>query len=166
MVASPAYRPYEGLVAAAARELRLPRSAPAALLDGWADMRPWADAGSIARLGIPYAFVTNCSRDLAAVAADRSRLRPRFVLSAEEAGWYKPDRRIYREACRRLGPAPAATMLVAGSSYDREGAARAGLRSALVMRRPDQRPPAPGPWDLPSLADFLERLRDPRSMGW
>jgi FMN phosphatase YigB (HAD superfamily) len=66
-----------------------------------------------------------------------------FVLSAEEAGWYKPNARVYREACRRLGSPPARTLLVAGSVYDAEGGLRAGLRSTLVTRRADQRAPDP-----------------------
>ncbi|MBA3627413.1 MAG: HAD hydrolase-like protein [Chloroflexi bacterium] len=58
-------------------------------------------------------------------------------LSAEEAGRYKPHPAVYREACRRLGTDPAATMVVAGSPYDAAGARAAGLRSTLVVRRPD-----------------------------
>jgi HAD superfamily hydrolase (TIGR01493 family) len=136
MIASAAYTPYEDLVEAAARELDLPASSTSALLGRWREMSPWPDAAAIASLAVPYAFVTNTSRVMAAIAARGSGLRPAFVLSAEEAGWYKPDARIYREACRRLGLPPKDTLFVAGAVYDAEAARNADLRAALVLRRP------------------------------
>ena len=138
MVAAGAYTPYERLLADAASALDLAPTAPTDLVDGWADMDPWPDAAAIRQLPVPYAFVTNCSSRLARVAADRSRLEPRFVLSAEDAGWFKPDSRVYREACRRLGTAPDRTAFIAGSVYDAAGASAAGLPTWLVRRRADQ----------------------------
>ena len=135
----PTYEPYEDLVAEAAADVGLPAEAVSELFERWGGMEPWSDSAALSRLGLPYAFVTNCSKRLARVAAERSRLHPRFVLSAEEAGWYKPDPRIYREACRRLGSSPQSTLFVAGSAYDADGAAAAGLGAVLVARRADQR---------------------------
>jgi len=137
MMASSSYAPYEPLVAEGAAAIDLPIGAADRLVKRWAEMVPWPDAASISGLSIPYAFVTNCSGRLAGAAARRSGLEPRFVLSAEEAGRYKPHPAVYREACRRLGTDPAATMFVAGSPYDAAGARAAGLRSTLVVRRPD-----------------------------
>jgi FMN phosphatase YigB (HAD superfamily) len=48
---------------------------------------------------------------------------------------YKPDPRIYREACARLASPPTRTLFVAGSPYDADGAAAAGLQAVLVARR-------------------------------
>jgi HAD superfamily hydrolase (TIGR01493 family) len=101
-------------------------------------MEPWPDAAVIAALPLPYAFVTNCSVTLARQAAGRSGLQPRFTLSAEEVGWYKPAAETYREACRRLGSPPELTLFVAGAPYDAVGARKAGLKARLVVRRPDQ----------------------------
>ncbi len=137
IAASPTYVPYEELVAGAAAELGLPPKAVSELFERWQKMDPWPDSAALSRLALPYAFVTNCSKTLARVAADRSQLSPRFVLSAEEAGWYKPDRRIYEEACRRLRSPPASTLFVAGSAYDADGAGAAGLQAVLVARRVD-----------------------------
>jgi 2-haloacid dehalogenase len=137
MVAAGAYTSYERLLADAASELNLDPSAPMDLVDRWADMDPWPDAAAIRRLPVPYGFVTNCSSRLARVAADRSALAPAFVLSAEEAGWFKPDARVYLEACRRLGTAPGRTAFIAGSPYDATGASAAGLPTWLVRRRAD-----------------------------
>jgi 2-haloacid dehalogenase len=140
MVTSASYVPYEDLVAQAALEAGLPREAPLELFDRWAAMEEWPDAAALGRLTVPYGFVTNCSAELAHLTASRSGLEPRITLSAEDAGWYKPDARIYREACRRLGSEPHRTLFVAGSSYDADGAHRAGLRAWFVARRSDQRP--------------------------
>jgi HAD superfamily hydrolase (TIGR01493 family) len=162
MVASGSYAPYEALVASAARELGLTARATSDLLADWRTMSPRPDSTAIARLAVPYAFVTNCSRDLATIAARRSGLLPRFTLSAEEAAWYKPDARIYRAACRRLDLPPGRVALVAGSVHDAEGGARAGLRSALVLRRPDQRAPEPPIRVVASLHEAVDWLEDVR----
>jgi len=138
MAGSAWYTSYEDLVAEAAGALGLPTNATPDLLARWREMSPRPDAGAISQLPVPYAFVTNCSTTLADIAARRSGLQPRFVLSAEEAGWYKPDPRIYRAACRRLESVPGRTLFVAGAPYDAEGALAAGLRAILVARRTDQ----------------------------
>jgi 2-haloalkanoic acid dehalogenase type II len=138
MTARPSYTPYESLVREAARELGLGPHATSQLFDSWQTMSPWPDAAAIAGLSLPYAFVTNTSAALAVVGTQRSGLRPRFVLSAEDAGWYKPDARIYRAACERLGLPPGQVVFVAGSAYDAAGAKRAGLQAAFVPRRADQ----------------------------
>ncbi len=156
MVAAGGYTSYEDLLADAASELNLDPNAPTDLLARWTEMNPWPDAAAIQRLTVPYGFVTNCSMRLARVAAGRSRLAPRIVLSAEEAGWFKPDARVYVEACRRLGTAPDRTAFIAGSPYDADGAGAAGLSIWLVRRRGDQ--PASSASD--SVAASLEEVVD------
>lgn len=138
MQSSEPYVAYEALVAQAAEEFGLPSAATSELFDRWQTMQPWPDTDAVRRLELPYAFVTNCSANLARSAARASGLMPRFVLSAQEAGWYKPDPRSYLEACRRLGVPPERTLFVAGAAYDAEGAQRAGLHATLVRRRSDQ----------------------------
>jgi 2-haloacid dehalogenase len=143
MLAARRYAPYEDLVAEAAAEIGLPPSAPGELFDRWLRMEPWPDTAAVSRLSLPYGFVTNTSRALARIAAGRSGLEPRFTLSAEEAGWFKPEPAIYLAACRRLGLNPARVGFVAGSPYDAAGARGAGMRSWLVVRRPDHGSPEP-----------------------
>lgn len=158
MIRAGAYVPYPALVEGEAASLGLPVDAPAALFGAWPGMALRPDAASLMRLPLPYGFVTNCSAALAAITGEsaiRARLRPRFVLSAEEAGWYKPHRAIYLEACRRLGLRPGETFYVAGSQYDAEGARAAGLRVALVARRPPASVLSPGILQAGSLPDAL-----------
>ena len=155
MAASAGYAPYEELVRDAGTEVGLPGEAASALFDRWQEMEPWPDSAALARLALPYAFVTNSSGRLARMAAARSRLAPRFVLSAEEVGLYKPDARIYGEACRRLGSQPSETLFVAGSPYDAEGARAAGLQAVLVTRRPDARAAGRGVRVVASLEELV-----------
>jgi 2-haloacid dehalogenase len=161
MIAAKAYAPYEDLVADAAIEAGLSPGASAELFDRWSSMEPWPDAAALSRLTLPYAFVTNCSAELAGLAARRSGLDPRFTLSAQEAGWFKPDARIYREACRRLGSTVKRTLLVAGSPYDAVGARAAGLPTWLVLRRSDQRAPGESISVARSLAEVVEAINRP-----
>lgn len=163
MAVAPRYVPYEDLVRDAAAGVDLPATATSALLEQWSAMDPWPDATAIEGLFVPYGFVTNCSSRLASVAAARSDLRPRFVLSAEEAGRYKPSAIVYREACRRLGTTPARTAFVAGSPYDARGAATAGLPAWLVVRRSDLPDPGPPVHVASSLYGVVEDLVDPAS---
>jgi 2-haloacid dehalogenase len=158
ITASRSYVPYEDLVLEAAAEQGAPRDAVSKLFDGWRAMEPWPDSAALARLELPYAFVTNCSTSLARLAAERSGLTPEFVLSAEEAGWYKPTRQIYEEACRRIASRPESTLFVAGSPYDAEGARAAGLQAVLVARRPDEGEPAGGAPVVASLADVVAAI--------
>ena len=56
------------------------------------------------------------------------------------SGSYAPYESLVAEAAAAMPPPgtdPAATMFVAGSPYDAAGARAAGLRSTLVVRRPD-----------------------------
>ena len=135
------YEPYDALVAEAAAGAGLAREAPERLRRAWLDMEPWPDAAALARLPVPCGFVTNSSSELAAIAFERSGTAARFVLSAEEAGWYKPHPAIYHMACGRIGLPPAATLFVAGSPFDAAGARAAGLRAVLVPRRSDHHAP-------------------------
>lgn len=64
-------------------------------------------------------------------------LRDRFdvVVSAEEAGAYKPDPRPYRLALEQTGARPDELCHVSTFWWDVLGAKRAGLRTAWVARR-------------------------------
>ena len=64
-------------------------------------------------------------------------LRDRFelVLSAQEAGAYKPDLRPYRMAVERIGAAASEVVFVSTHWWDVAGAKRAGLKTAWVARR-------------------------------
>lgn len=125
-----AYRPYEALVAEAAVEVGLPASLAADLADRYGELRPWPEVRAV--LGtlhreVRLAVVTNCSEALAAKAIACTGIDFTVIVSAERAGFYKPDPRPYRQALAGLGLAPAKCLFVAGSSYDLFGTATVGL---------------------------------------
>lgn len=167
MAATDSYRAYEGLVTEGAAEVGLPAKAPSVLFDRWTAMQPWPDVAALHEIGLPYAFVTNSSTRLAEIAAGRSGLAPKFTFSAEEAGRYKPDPRVYAGACRRLGTDPARTLFVAGSPYDADGARAAGLVACRVRRRPERRAAEEAVTSFDSLHEVVAAfgLRAPGSVG-
>lgn len=139
MIAAGAYVPYEKLVAETAAALAIGTDGTSRLRRAWHRMRLWPDATRLATLDVPFGFVTNCSTELARAAVSRSGLSPSLVLSAEEAGVYKPRPEIYHQACRRLGIEPSQARYVAGAAYDAIGADAAGVPAVLVRRREPDR---------------------------
>jgi 2-haloacid dehalogenase len=125
------YRPYEDLVAVAAEAVGLPRHRAAALEERYGELRPWpgvtetlqALAGRSVKLGV----VTNCSERLGRIAADCVGVTFDAVVTAERAGFYKPDPRPYRLGLEALAVEPARCLFVAGSAYDLVGTAQVGL---------------------------------------
>lgn len=153
MIEAGRYTPYERLVTDAAGALGLDGAASDRLWAAWPRMRRWPDAAILDEAGMPYAFVTNCSSELAAIAVAAGGLRPAFVLSAEQTGWYKPRPQAYQAACDRFGVSPADARFVAGAPYDAIGADTAGLPTVLVRRRETDRA-------VPARIRVVDTLRD------
>lgn len=126
-----AYRPYEDLVATAATNVNLDPGVVAKLLQLWGSLTPWGEVPSVldalAQRGIPTAIATNCSTILGHRAAARVGRPFNVVLTAEEAGFYKPRAEFYRAVLQRLGSDPARTLFVAGSPADVPGAMAVGM---------------------------------------
>ncbi len=128
VTASGAYRPYEPIVAEAARAVGVPEERATLILSGWPTLKPYPDVPPALRsLRVPVVVVTNTSQRLAATAAERLGVTLRAVVSAESSGWYKPDQRAYQAGWTAAGATSARECLfVAGSPHDVAGAARAG----------------------------------------
>jgi 2-haloalkanoic acid dehalogenase type II len=144
-----AYVPYEQLVRAAARTAGLPDTAADALAERWSELAAWHGAQQVldALQGrTKLAVVTNCSQRLGVLAAGRLKTRWDCVMTAEEAGYYKPDPRPYRLALARIGVPATEAAFVAGSGYDLFGTSAVGLRTfwhnRVGLKRPDRAPPA------------------------
>ena len=123
------YGPFEEIVRDAAREVGLERDRADELLARWGEAKPWPDVPEIMpRLEAYRRFiVTNCSRRLGTLAASRVGARFDLVMTAEEAGAYKPDPKPYLAALERLDLAPSRVLFVAGSAHDVGGAIRIGM---------------------------------------
>lgn len=122
------YRPFEDIVRDSAREVGASDAQAAEMLRRWGEFDPWPDApGVLEKLrGYRRFIVTNCSKRLGALAARRAG-EFELVVTAEEAGAYKPDPRPYRLALERMGLDASRVLFVAGSAHDVGGAARVGM---------------------------------------
>jgi 2-haloacid dehalogenase len=159
-----AYRPYEDIVAEAAAESGLGTDAPTRLFSLWKDIRPWPDAKAVlenVRDRVPIAVVTNCSEYLGRLAVRAVGVPFDSVVTAERAGYYKPDPRAYGLALKELGSEARDCLMVAGSPYDLYGAQAMGMdaywHNRVGLRAPDD---APKPLrESGSLQGLLEVLR-------
>ena len=141
--------PYEQLVRAAACAAGLPETAADALTARWQELAAWNGTQEVldALQGrTKLAVVTNCSQRLGVLAAGRLKTPWDCVVTAEEAGYYKPDPRPYRLALARLGVPATEAAFVAGSGYDLFGTSAVGLRTywhnRVGLKRPEGAPPA------------------------
>jgi 2-haloalkanoic acid dehalogenase type II len=126
------YIAYEQLVREAAVEVGLPESAAIALEANWLKLAPWSGAVDTLHALRPHcklAIVTNCSIRLGTQAAELFPIHWDAVVTAEEAGMYKPDPLPHRLALDKLGVGAHEAAFVAGSSYDMFGTATVGLRT-------------------------------------
>lgn len=124
------YRAYDSIVAEAAEDAGLGREAAEALVRRWDELEAWPEAKSVltdlddrARLGV----VTNCSVRLGHAAAASVFAGFKAVVTAEEAGFYKPHRETYAKTLDALGCDPTRTLFVAGSAADVPGASALGM---------------------------------------
>ena len=122
------YRPFEDIVRESANQVGIDPKGASDLLRRWGEFEVWPDVPPVMeRLeGTRRFIVTNCSRKLGRLAAFRAG-RFELVMTAEEAGAYKPDPLPYRTALDRLDLDPAEVLFVAGSAHDVGGAARTGM---------------------------------------
>ena len=125
-----AYAPYLDLVAQSAAAVGLPRALPGELETRWDELAPWPGAGAALRRiarEMPIGVATNCSQVLGARAAGLIGAPFRSVVTAESAGFYKPDPRMYHAGVEALGVPAREVLFVVGSPRDIRGAVSAGL---------------------------------------
>jgi 2-haloacid dehalogenase len=157
-----AYRPYEELVSdSAALTPGLPATAAADLVAAWDKLAPWPEVpGVLARLrerGYALAVLTNCSAELGRRAAGRCGEGFDVVVTAEEAGFYKPHPAAYAKVLEVLGITAEDALFVAGSAADVPGAAAAGMRVVWHNRIGLARKPGPEPEkEARTLGEVLE----------
>lgn len=125
-----AYRPYTRIIEEAAADVGLSPRQPAELIERWAELEPWPEAPNVVSTLVarkPIAIATNASTTLGNLAAESLGVAGLTVVTAEEAGYYKPDPRPYRMALERIGCVPKSALFVAGSPVDVLGASEVGM---------------------------------------
>lgn len=107
-------------------------------------LKPRVDAvatlAQVRALGFKTAVISDCSADVPDLwpTTPFAALIDEPVFSCVE-GLIKPDPRIYRRACERLGAAAADCVYVGdGGNHELTGAARVGMRAVLI-RTPEER---------------------------
>ncbi len=124
------YRPYEELVTLAAEETGLPQSCTDKLVTNWRKLKPWIEVNEVLtelKKHVPLAVVTNCSEILGQRAAGLCGVKFDVVVTAERAGFYKPNPAPYTLAIQELGIEPKRVLYVSGSAYDIPGATNVGM---------------------------------------
>lgn len=124
------YRDYETIVAEAASNAGIAAKNVEALSGRWQELTPWPEASATLRTlakRAKLAVVTNCSIKLGQAAASTVYSRFDVVMTAEQAGFYKPRREPYAKVLEALGTSPHRTLFVAGSASDVPGAAALGM---------------------------------------
>ena len=169
------YQPYRDVLAQSLTELAArygaepPASAVAAFAASVPDWPAFPDSPeALARLQTRYRLVpiTNCDDDLFAGSAARLGIVFDDVVTAQQAGAYKPDERPFELAFERIGVPRERILHVAQSLWhDHVTAQRLGLTSVWINRRAGRpgggaTPPAEAAPDLElpdlrSLADVL-----------
>src|SRR6185436_9836577 len=118
------------LVAAASEQSGVGTQCAAELLRRWDELPPWRETiGVLTELArrVPLGVATNCSIELGRRAAARCQVPFAVVVTAEEAGFYKPRPEPYQRVLAKLGTAPQRTLFVAGSAADVLGAKGVGM---------------------------------------
>ncbi|WP_226531251.1 haloacid dehalogenase type II [Microbacterium paraoxydans] len=122
--------------------------------DSTAGLRSLADVATVVGL-------SNASRRVLTGLSVHAGFRWHQLLSAEDAGTYKPAAAMYELAMASVPASGRPPLMVAAHAWDLRAARAAGMRTAYVPR-PDADPPAPGEWfdiHATSLADLERRLR-------
>jgi len=117
----------------------------AELMELYLRLDAYADAADTLEIlnasGRATAILSNGAPKMLSAAVDSAGLADHLdaVLSVEEVGIYKPDRRVYQLAVDRLDTAPERICFVSANAWDAAGAAHFGFRVAWLNRF-DQRP--------------------------
>lgn len=142
----------------------VPRESAEVLSRASEHLNPWPDtlAGldELSRFSTVLGLSNASRRTLAALNANAG-MRWHQVLSAEDAGTYKPHAALYEAAISSSPPAAEPPMMVAAHSWDLRAAAASGMRTAYIPRPNGDAPLPDDDFDImaTTLEDFCARLR-------
>ena len=124
------YLSYDSIIEKSAQQVGLSSTHSDQIIDRWGYLEPWPETHSVLNklnLKIPIAVVTNSSIELAKIAIPCTGISIQIVVTAEEAGYFKPNPKPYLLALERLGVPAAEVLFVAGSAVDVAGAMGVGM---------------------------------------
>jgi 2-haloacid dehalogenase len=122
-------------------------------------LKPFPDVvAALERLrgaGLKLAILSNGDRDMLKAAGPHIGFRFDHVISAEDAGYFKPHWKTYATAEAMIGEARSSCLFVANHAFDCIGAKAFGMRAAFIDRRKRPFGETPHQPDL-MVADFAE----------
>ncbi len=122
-------------------------------------LKPFPDVvAALERLrgaGLKLAVLSNGDRDMLKAAGPHIGFRFDYVISAEDAGYFKPNWKTYATAEQVIGVARSSCLFVANHAFDCIGAKAFGMRTAFIDRRKRPFGETPHQPDL-IVADFAE----------
>jgi len=124
------YRSYEDIIKEAAHEVGVPYARAEELIQRWGELEPWPETPQVMHALLekgPVAVTTNASIALANIAVACLGVAIPTVVTAEEAGYYKPQPQPYYMALDRLQCPAESVLFVAGSAADIPGASAVGM---------------------------------------
>ena len=124
------YRSYEDIIKEAAHEVGVPYARAEELIQRWGELEPWPETPQVMHALLekgPVAVTTNASIALANIAVACLGVAIPTVVTAEEAGYYKPQPQPYHMALDRLQCPAESVLFVAGSAADIPGASAVGM---------------------------------------
>jgi 2-haloacid dehalogenase len=122
-------------------------------------LKPFPDVvAALAKLrakGYKLAILSNGDRDMLKAAGPHIGFAFDYVISVEEAGYFKPHWKTYAKAAEIIGQDPSSILFVANHAFDCIGAKSYGMRTAFIDRRKRPFGQTPHQPDL-VVADFAE----------
>jgi 2-haloacid dehalogenase len=112
----------------------------AALMDAYRTLPAYPEVPAMLQAlrgrGVATAILSNGTPGMLADAVAAAGIAPLIdeVLSVEEVGVFKPDRRVYGLATRQFGCSPDALAFVSGNAWDAQAAHAFGMRVVRVDR--------------------------------
>jgi 2-haloacid dehalogenase len=144
-----------------------------ALLDSFLSLDPFPEADGVLealrQAGNRLAVLSNGTAGMLDSALSAARIDRHFdsVISVDEIGVYKPDRRVYEHAASRLGVAVSTVRFVSANAWDAAGAHRFGFEAIRVNRNgaPDEYDLARSAATVPDLGGLLGAAPPPTDAG-
>lgn len=124
------YRPYEDIIHEAAAACGIAAIMADVLIDRWNEIPPWPEVPEILPAladRVPLGIATNSSNALARIAVGGLGVSFAAMVTAEEAGFYKPRPQPYQMVLDQLGIPASRVLFVAGSAADVPGASGVGM---------------------------------------
>ena len=124
------YRSFEEIIKEAAHGVGVPDGYAEKLINRWGEVKPWPETRQVLHAlleKVPVAVTTNASIALANLAIASLGVTIPMVITAEEAGCYKPHPHPYRMAMQQLKLPAMSVLFVAGSAPDVPGASAVGM---------------------------------------